>query len=132
ELAWCSARFETAQWIVNNADFVVRNRLAMANAAAWHAPILLVFAAAPSVCGTRRTWPWFIAAVAGLPQFWFVHQYLTVKTGSSPGQSILPHQLVWILPVAFALPAAGGILYLVRRENVSPSSADNQLASQGA
>src|SRR4029077_1064927 len=31
-----------------------------------------------------------------------------------------------------ALPAAGGILYLVRRENVSPSSADNRLASQGA
>lgn len=132
EWGWCTARFSSASWIVNNAGFVIHDRLAMVSAAAWHAAIFVLFAATPYICGTRRTWPWIIAAITGPLQFWFVHQYLTVKVGAYARRPILPHQWAWILPIAFAVPALIGLLYLVRREKVSACSGDNRLASQAA
>src|SRR5207247_2052903 len=90
----------------------------------------LIFVATPYVCGVKRTWPWMISALAGPPQFWFVYYYLII--GAEPFPPVLSHQWAWIVPIAFALPAAAGLLYLVRREAVSLSSGDNRLASQGA
>ena len=106
----------------------IRDR--MASVAAWHAAIFLLFALVPYVCGVRRIWTWMIAAIAGAPQFWFVYYYLII--GADPAPPAWPHRWAWIVPIAFALPSAAGILYLVRREQVSLSSADDRLASQGA
>lgn len=115
---------------VNDFPLTVVGRMGVIGA--WHAAIFLVFAAAPYVCGDKPSWPWIVAATAGPSQFWFVHSYLTVPAGLYRGRPVLPHQWAWLLPVAFALPAAVGIWYLVRRRGVDLSSGDSRLASQGA
>ena len=102
----------------------------IASVAAWHVAVFLLFVAAPYVCGVKRIWPWVISAIAGPPQFWFVYYYLVL--GAEPLPPVISHHWAWTVPLGFALPAAAGILYLVRREGVSLSSADNRLATQGA
>src|SRR5438128_12673903 len=54
--------------------------------------------------------PWMIGAIAGPVQFWFVHWYMTLRTGLAPGQPIFPHNWLWLPTLAFALPAAIGVL----------------------
>ena len=90
---------------------------------AWYATLFLLFAAVPYFCGTKRTWAWMIAAVAGPLQFWFVYQFERERL--HPG-------LLWLVPIAFALPAAAGVLYLVKKEQVDLASGDSRLATQGA
>jgi uncharacterized membrane protein len=92
-------------------------------ALAWYVAILLVFTAAPYVCGTKRTWPWVVAAIAGPIQFWFVYQVVLQRIGET---------WIGLLPLAFAIPAAIGVVYLVKRQNVALASADSRLAVQGA
>jgi len=88
-----------------------------------HAAIFLLFAGVPYLTGTKRVWPWVIAAIAGPIQFWFVHKLL---------QGNLYHDWQWLLPVAFALPYAISVLYLLKKEGVALDSADSRLAAQGA
>jgi uncharacterized membrane protein len=88
--------------------------------------VFLLFAAVPYLAGKKAFWPWFVAAIAGPLQFWFVHAYATTP------KNLIPHQLLWLLPVAFAIPSAIGLCYLVKREGVPLASGDSRLASQGA
>jgi uncharacterized membrane protein len=90
---------------------------------AWYVAIFLVFAATPYVAGVGRTWPWFVSAVAGPIQFWFAYQLIVERIDDS---------CIGLLPLAFAIPAAVGVVYLVKRQQVSLDSADSRLAVQGA
>jgi uncharacterized membrane protein len=89
----------------------------------WYITFFLLFAVTPYFCGIDRLWPWMISAAAGPLQFWFAYQLM---------QARFPNDYKGLLPLAFALPAATGVLYLVKREHVDLASGDSRLASQGA
>ena len=91
-----------------------------------HVAIFLLYAAFPYLFGTKRLWPWLFAAIAAPIHFAFVHAYV-----ASPAH-LVPHEFFWLLPLAFALPAAFGVWYLLKKENVDLASGDSRLASQGA
>ena len=90
---------------------------------AWYAALFLLFAATPYVCGVDRLWPWLIGAAAAPLQFWFVYQLIRAR---------FPDDWIGLLPIAFALPATAGLIYLVKRQRVPLASADSRLATQGA
>jgi uncharacterized membrane protein len=106
---------------LNDAPLIVEPRIIQL--ASWHVAIFMLFAATPYLCGSKRLWPWMIAAIAGPLQFWFVHRLV---------KSHFSHDWLWLLPIAFALPASGGVFYLVKRQHVDLSSGDARLASQAA
>jgi uncharacterized membrane protein len=89
----------------------------------WYVALFLLFASAPYFCGVGRVWPWMISAAAGPLQFWFVYQFVVLR---------FPEFSLWLLPIAFAVPAAIGVIFLVQRQHVDLASADSRLASQGA
>jgi uncharacterized membrane protein len=91
-----------------------------------HVAIFLLYAAIPYLVGTKRLWPWMFAAIAAPIHFAFVHAYV-----ASPAH-LIPHEFFWLLPLAFALPAAVGVCYLLKKEHVDLASGDSRLASQGA
>ena len=91
-----------------------------------HVALFLLYAAVPYLVGTKRVWPWMVAAIAAPIHFAFVYVYL-----ESPAHLIV-HELFWLVPLAFALPGAVGVWYLVKRENVELASGDTRLATQGA
>jgi len=97
---------------------------------AFHVAIFLLFAATPYFVGTKRVWPWFIAAAAGPLQFWFAYQYMAARPGFVPG--IVSDNWLWLPTLAFALPAAFGVWYLIKKEHVALSSGNPRLATQGA
>lgn len=84
--------------------------------------IFFLFARTPYLCDTKGVSFWIISAIAGPVQFWLV--YSTIKWDFYPEWS-------WLLPIAFALPAASGVCYLARKEHVDLASCDPRLASQG-
>ena len=90
---------------------------------AWYIVFFLLFAATPYFCGADRLWPWVISAMAGPLQFWFCYQLMETR---------FPNAYEGLLPVAFALPAAGGLFYLVKKQKIALASGDSRLASQGA
>ncbi len=92
-------------------------------AIAWYVALLLLFAGLPYFCGTERFWPWLIGAIAGPLQFWFVYQFMHVR---------FPNAVNALLPIAFALPAAAGVAYLIKVKRIDLGSADARLATQGA
>lgn len=89
----------------------------------WYVAIFLVFAATPYVCGVNRVWPWFVSAVAGPIQFWFAYQLIVERFDDT---------WIGLLPLAFAIPATVGVVYLVKRQQVALASADARLATMGA
>jgi uncharacterized membrane protein len=89
-----------------------------------HVAIFLLFAAIPYLVGTKRLWPWMLAAVAGPLQFLFAHEYMRMR--------VVPDNWLWLPTLAFAIPAAIGLCYLVKREHVDLASGDSRLATQGA
>ncbi|HEY6069863.1 MAG TPA: DUF2339 domain-containing protein, partial [Chthoniobacterales bacterium] len=89
-----------------------------------HVAIFLLFAVTPYLVGTKRFWPWMVAAVGGPLQFQFVHEYMRLN--------VVPDNLLWLPTLGFALPAAIGVWYLVKREHVDLASGDSRLATQGA
>ena len=91
-----------------------------------HMTVFLLYAAFPYLFGTKRLWPWLFAAVAAPIHFAFVHAYV-----ASPAH-LIAREFFWLLPLAFALPAAFGVLYLLKKEHVDLASGDSRLASQGA
>ncbi|MEY2439934.1 MAG: hypothetical protein QOI34_1319, partial [Verrucomicrobiota bacterium] len=90
---------------------------------AWHVALLLLFAVAPYFCGTDRLWPWTIAAIAAPLQFWLVYRLV---------EPSFPEDWHWLIPIFFALPAAAGVAYLVKKQHVQLASGDSRLAAQGA
>lgn len=90
---------------------------------AWYIAIFLLFAATPYVCGVNRLWPWIISSVAGPLQFWCAYWLIEER---------FPNDWIGLLPIAFALPAIAGAVYLVKRHNISLVSADARLATLGA
>jgi uncharacterized membrane protein len=130
EWRWCFPVIAGGGNLPNGVVATVRLKLGLV--AAWHAAIFLLFSATPYVCGDKPTWPWLVSAAAGPPQFWFVYEYLR---GFQLDESIPPivgDNWAWILPVAFTLPAAAALYFLVQRRGVKLSSGDNRLAAQGA
>ncbi|HLW36608.1 MAG TPA: DUF2339 domain-containing protein, partial [Chthoniobacterales bacterium] len=91
-----------------------------------HVAIFLLYVAVPYLVGTKRVWPWMLAAVAAPIHFAFVYAYL-----ESPAH-LLSHEVFWLVPLAFAVPAAIGVWYLVKKERVELSSGDSRLATQAA
>jgi uncharacterized membrane protein len=89
----------------------------------WYTAIFLLFAATPYACGADRFWPWLVGTIAGPLQFWFAYQLCEER---------FPDDWIGLLPIAFAIPAAIGVVYLVKRHQVSLASADSRLAAQGA
>ena len=89
----------------------------------WYVVIFLLFSATPYVCGVNRLWPWLVVTIAGPVQFWFAYEILEER---------FPSNWMGLLPLAFALPAVAGVVYLVKRQNVSLASADSRLATLGA
>lgn len=88
----------------------------------WAAAIFLLFSATPYVCGVDRLWPWLVGTIAGPLQFWFAYQLCEER---------FPDSWIGLLPIAFALPAVAGVIYLVKRECVALASADSRLATLG-
>ena len=109
-----------AEWPAHDQMFGSREPLF---ALAWYVAIFLLFAAIPYFCGPDRLWPWMIGAAAGPLQFWFVYQLMLAR---------FPDHVNWLLPVAFAVPAAIGLWYLVKKEHIDLASGDSRLATQGA
>src|SRR5262249_27444361 len=90
--------------------------------ALWHTGIFLLFVFIPYVYTRQRVWAWGMAAVAAPLQFFFVHWWLIDRTGSAMGRSIpykgcLPQGWLWMPTLAFALPAAVGVWYLLKKES---------------
>ena len=133
-LAWC------AEWswfaavylkgVLNDAPMFVGSRINLV--IVFHVAIFLLFVTSPYFVGTKKLWPWVIGALAGPLQFWFVHQYMHVRLGLAPGHPVVPDNWLWLPTLAFALPAAVGVWYLVKREHVALTSGDSRLATQGA
>ena len=88
----------------------------------WSAAVFFLFAATPYVCGVDRFWPWLLGTIAGPLQFWFAYQLCEER---------FPDAAIGLLPIAFALPAVAGVIYLIKREKVPLASADSRLATQG-
>lgn len=83
--------------------------------------IFFLFARAPYLCGTGRRSLWIMSALAGPPQLWLI--YKVVAWDFYP-------EWFWLLPIAFALPAATGMWHLVRNESVRVTPIDSRLVSQ--
>jgi len=98
-----------------------------------HVAIFLLFAATPYLIGTKKLWPWIVAAAAGPLQFVFVHEYMRLSGDSmGPVNQLLSQNWLWLPTLAFALPGAFGVWYLVKKEDVDLASGDSRLATQGA
>jgi len=91
-----------------------------------HVAIFVLFASIPYLVGAKKLWPWLIAAIAGPLHFYFVHRYLTEPV------NLIRHDLIWLVPIAFALPYVAGVWYLVRKQNVELASGDSRLTAQAA
>jgi len=128
EWKWWNSVFHERPDIINDSPLSIDGRMAMVGA--WFIIIYLVFAATPFVCDEKKTWPWVIAAVAGLAQFPLVHHCLTDFLHLS-GTPVIARPFRWLVPLGFAAPPAIGIFYLVRRRGVSLSSGDSRLATEG-
>jgi uncharacterized membrane protein len=57
---------------------------------------------------------------------------MTLPIGLAPGHPLVAHQWLWLPTLAFAIPAAVGVWYLIKREHVDLASGDSRLATQGA
>lgn len=107
-----------AEWGWRSSAF---DRAAPVEALIWFVAILLLFSSTPHFAGSKRLWPWSVAAAVGPLQFWFIYQLATAHVSA---------RWMFIVPLAFALPPAVNALYLLRRERVPLASGDRRLATQ--
>ena len=92
-----------AEWGWRSSAF---DRAAPITALVWFVAILLLFAAAPHFAGTKRLWPWSVAAAIGPLQFWFVYQLATAH---------IPPRWMFLVPLGFIVPPALNAAYLMAR-----------------
>jgi len=126
-----------AEWMVCQSIFGEFDVKFPCGVAVWHTGIFLLFALVPYVYNTERLWPWLLSAISGPLHFLFVHWWLIDRTKSAMGFSIpyegcIPHAWLWLPTLAFGIPAAIGVWYLLKKEHVDLASGDSRLASQGA
>jgi len=131
----CACFNDLLVWGSNFGEFIIYSAC---KAALWYVSLFLLFALTPYVYSTKRVWPWIVASTAGPLQFAFAYRFFDYGTGhvleasrfGSP--ACASHAWMWLITLAFAIPAAFGVWYLIRREHVALASGDSRLATQGA
>ena len=108
EVTWQSNRFVTE---------------AAGQALIWYGLFLLLFVAYPFCSAQKeKVWSWAISALAQALQFWLFYRALTLA---------LPNDHMGLLAAAFVVPAAIGVIALLRVYNAVPATGDVRLAWQG-
>jgi len=67
----------------------------------------------------NKTVPWAAAAMAGPPQFFFVHRFIT---------AVYPNQIMGLLPAVFAIPALLSLVFVLKKIPAENKSRMAQLA----
>ena len=89
----------------------------------WYGLFLLLFVAYPFCSAQKeKVWSWAISALAQALQFWLFYRAITLAW---------PNDRMGLLAVAFVVPAAIGVIALVRVYNAVPATGDVRLAWQG-
>jgi uncharacterized membrane protein len=89
----------------------------------WYGLFLLLFVAYPFCSAQKeKAWSWAISALAQALQFWLFYRAITVA---------LPNDRMGLLAAAFVVPAAVGIMALLRFYGAVPATGDVRLAWQG-
>ena len=87
----------------------------------WFVAIFTLFLAYPYFAGPAAKWPWTISSLAGVLQFWLIYRVVAAA---------YPTHAIGLLPLAFALPFAAGVWFLMRHRDVALHSSDSRMASQ--
>lgn len=108
ELTWQNDRFVNAQALPT---------------LVWYGLFLVLFVVYP-FCSAQKdeAWPWAISALAQALQFWVCYRAITLA---------LPNDRMGLLALAFVLPAAVGVVALLRLYDAIPARGDVRLAWQG-
>jgi uncharacterized membrane protein len=89
----------------------------------WYGLFLVLFVAYPFCSAQKeKAWSWAISALAQALQFWLFYRAITLA---------FPNDRMGLLPAAFILPAAVGVVALLRLYGAIPASGDVRLAWQG-
>ncbi|HEY2714564.1 MAG TPA: DUF2339 domain-containing protein [Chthoniobacterales bacterium] len=89
----------------------------------WYGLFLLLFVAYPFCSAQKeKAWSWAISALAQALQFWLFYRSITLAW---------PNDRMGLLPAAFVVPAAIGVIALLRVYNAVPATGDVRLAWQG-
>jgi uncharacterized membrane protein len=108
ELTWQNDRFVNAQALPT---------------LIWYGLFLVLFVLYPFCSAQKdKAWPWAIGALAQALQFWVCYRAITLA---------LPNDRMGLLALAFVLPAAIGVVALLRLYQAIPASGDVRLAWQG-
>ncbi|MGH8095046.1 MAG: DUF2339 domain-containing protein [Chthoniobacterales bacterium] len=108
ELIWQSERFRDEQAIP---------------ALAWYGLFFILFVAFPFCSAQKeKVWSWAISALAQALQFWLVDRAVV---------RAFPNEWMGLLPAAFVVPAAIGVVALLKLYQANPASGDARLAWQG-
>jgi uncharacterized membrane protein len=108
QLTWQDVRFSHAQAIP---------------ALVCYGLFLILFVAYPFCSAQKeKVWAWAISALAQALQFWLFYRAITLA---------LPNERMGLLPAAFILPAAAGVVALLKFYHAVPATGDARLAWQG-
>jgi hypothetical protein len=108
ELTWQAVRFSTEQAIP---------------ALVCYGLFLIFFVAFPFCSAQKeKAWAWAISALAQALEFWLFYRVIS---------SAFPNDWMGLLPVVFVIPAALGVVALLKLYQADPASGDTRLAWQG-
>jgi hypothetical protein len=89
----------------------------------WYGLFLILFVAFPFCSAQKdKIWVWAVSALAQGLQFWVVYQVF---------ERAFPNDWMGLIPAAFVLPAAVGVLALLQLYRAEPAKGDARLAWQG-
>jgi uncharacterized membrane protein len=89
----------------------------------WYGLFLVLFVAYPFCSAQKeKSWAWAVSALAQGLQFWVVYQVFV---------RAFPNDRMGLLAAAFALPAAAGVVALLKLCGAQPAQGDTRLAWQG-
>ena len=89
----------------------------------WYGLFLVLFVAYPFCSAEKeKAWAWAISALAQALQFWLFYRAITLA---------LPNDRMGLLALAFVVPAAVGVIALLKLYGAVPASGDVRLAWQG-
>ncbi len=86
--------------------------------------LFLIFFVAFPFCSAQKekAWSWAISAIAQALQFWLFYRAI---------DSAFPNEWMGLLPAAFVVPAAIGVVTLLKLYRADPATGDARLAWQG-